>query len=226
MLQNVLISQKKNLLRVDFMKVGYIRVSSKGQNVARQVQSLKNYGCEEIFIDKQSGKNMERKEYQKMKKFIRKKDTVVFAELDRLGRNKEEIDKEWNDFISRDIDIVVLDMPILDTTKYQDDLGKLLLNLAKEIISYNAEQERVKILERQRQGIEIAKKEGKYKGADKFYRPDSPNSDHRNKYHRMVDLLKLKTPISHIAKEVGVSRNTVYRIRDELKTDNNLIDLD
>lgn len=208
------------------MKVGYIRVSSKGQNVARQVQSLKNYGCEEIFIDKQSGKNMERKEYQKMKKFIRKKDTVVFAELDRLGRNKEEIDKEWNDFISRDIDIVVLDMPILDTTKYQDDLGKLLLNLAKEIISYNAEQERVKILERQRQGIEIAKKEGKYKGADKFYRPDSPNSDHRNKYHRMVDLLKLKTPISHIAKEVGVSRNTVYRIRDELKTDNNLIDLD
>lgn len=201
------------------MKVGYIRVSSKGQNVARQIQSLKDYGCEEIFIDKQSGKNMERKEYQKMKKFIRKKDIVVFAELDRLGRNKKEIDKEWNDFISRDIDIVVLDMPILDTTKYQDDLGKLLLNLAKEIISYNAEQERLKILERQRQGIEIAKKEGKYKGADKFYRPDSPNSEHRAKYYRIVQLLNEGLPVTRISKEVDVSRNTIYRIKKEIPSE-------
>lgn len=197
------------------MKVGYIRVSSKGQNVARQVQSLKDYGCEKIFIDKQSGKDMERKEYKKMKKYIRKKDIVVFAELDRLGRSQEDIQREWDEFIKRGIDIVVLDMPILDTTKYHDELGKLLLSMAKDLLAYMAEQERLKILERQRQGIEIAKKEGKYKGAEKIYRADSPNATHRAKYHLVVRRLKEKVPIKHIAEEVGVSRNTVYRIKKE-----------
>ncbi|WP_121605963.1 recombinase family protein [Virgibacillus sp. Bac332] len=202
------------------MKVGYIRVSSKGQNVARQVQSLKDYGCEEIFIDKQSGKDMERKEYKKMKKFIRKKDIVVFAELDRLGRSQEDIKREWDEFIKRGIDIVVLDMPILDTTKYQDDLGKLMLNLAKEIISYNAEQERKRILERQRQGVKIAKREGKYKGIDKIYRADSPNPNHRAKYQLVVQRLKEGTPIKYIAEEAGLSRNTVYRIKHDLEKNN------
>lgn len=201
------------------MKVGYIRVSTKKQNVERQIKSLEDYGCEQLFIDKKSGKNLERKEYKKMKKFIRKKDVIVFAEFDRLGRNKEEINKEWDDLIRRGCDIVVLDMPILDTTKFQGDFQKLLLNLAKEILSYQAEQERLKILERQRQGIEIAKHKGKYKGANKFYRPDSPNPDHRNKYHRMVDLLQQKFPVAYIAEEVGVSRMTVYRIRNEQLAD-------
>ncbi|MYL43948.1 recombinase family protein [Virgibacillus salexigens] len=197
------------------MKVGYIRVSTKGQNVARQVQSLNDYGCEEIFIDKKSGKDMEREQYKKMKKFIRKNDVVVFAELDRLGRTKDDIDREWNEFISRGIDIVVIDMPILDTTKYQDDLGKLLMNMAKDLLSYMAEQDRKRILERQRQGIAIAKKEGKYKGTDKFYRPDSPNPNHRAKYYRIVQLLNEGKPISHIADDVGVSRNTIYQIKKE-----------
>lgn len=201
------------------MKVGYIRVSTKGQNVARQVQALTDYGCDKIFIDKKSGENFEREEYKKMKKFIREKDIVVFAELDRLGRNKKEIDKEWNEFIERGIDIVVLDMPILDTTKYQDEFGKLIMNLAKELLSYNAEQERLKILERQRQGIEIAKKEGKYKGTKKFYRADSPNPTHRAKYHRVIQLLEKKIPITAISDEVGISRNTVYRIKKEEKHD-------
>lgn len=198
------------------MKVGYIRVSSKGQNVNRQFQSLTNYGCDKIFIDKKSGKNLERQEYKKMKHFIRETDTIVFAELDRLGRNKKEIDKEWSEFIERGIDIVVLDMPILDTTKYQDEFGKLIMNLARELLSYNAEQERLKILERQRQGIKIAKDQGKYKGTDKFYRPDSPNSDHRTKYHRVLQLLEQNKPVTHIASDVGISRNTVYRIKKDL----------
>jgi DNA invertase Pin-like site-specific DNA recombinase len=197
------------------MKIGYIRVSSKGQNIARQVQSLTDYGCEKIFIDKKSGKNLEREEYKKMKKYIREKDILVFAELDRLGRNKKEIDKEWNEFINRGIDIVVLDMPILDTTKYQDEFGKLIMNLARELLSYNAEQDRLKILERQRQGIAIAKTEGKYKGTDKFYRADSPNAEHRAKYYRIIQLLKDKKPITHIAEDVKVSRNTIYRIKKE-----------
>lgn len=197
------------------MKVGYIRVSSKGQNVARQIQSLKDYGCEKIFIDKKSGKNMEREEYGKMKDFIREKDIVVFAELDRLGRNKKDIDREWNDLIGKGVDIIVLDMPILNTTNYKDDLGKLMMNMAREILSYMAEQERLKILERQKQGITIAKKEGKFKGTPKFYRPDSHNPEHRRIYYLVVRMLQEKKPILQIANEVGISRNTVYRIKKD-----------
>lgn len=197
------------------MKVGYIRVSTSKQNISRQIKLLKEYGCDEIFIDKESGKNLNRKEYMKMKEFLRKKDILVFAELDRLGRNKKEINDEWNYYINNGIDIVILDMPILDTTKYQDDLGKLLLNLAKEIISYNAEQERLKILERQKQGIEIAKKNGKYKGRSRSYSSDSKNKEKRSIYFLVIQYLKDKKPIKQISEELNISRQTIYRIKKE-----------
>ena len=199
------------------MKVGYIRVSTKYQNISRQVQLLKEHGCEEIFIDKESGKNLNRKEYIRMKKFLRKKDILVFAELDRLGRNKKEINEEWNYYIDKGIDIVVLDMPILDTTKYNDDLGKLLLNLAKEIISYNAEQERLKILERQKQGIQIAKQNGKYKGRSRSYSPNSKHTEKRRIYYLVLQFLKENKPIKQISEELDISRQTIYRIKYENK---------
>src|SRR5699024_7840504 len=201
------------------MKVGYIRVSSKNQNVLRQEEALRRYGCKKVFIDKESGKNLHRKEYKRMKEFIREDDIVVFAELDRLGRSKEDIDKEWNYFIDNGIDIVVLDMPLLDTTQYRDEMGKLMMNLTREIVSYMAEQERKRILERQRQGIAIAKRKGKYKKTPKFYREDSSNPEHRAKYHMIKDMLQEKRPIiSRIAEQAGVSRNTVYRIKKDEKT--------
>lgn len=197
------------------MKVGYIRVSTTKQNISRQIKLLKEYGCEEIFIDKETGKNLNRTEYKNMKKFLRKKDILVFAELDRLGRNKKEINDEWNYYINNGIDIVILDMPILDTTKYQDDLGKLLLNLAKEIISYNAEQDRLRILERQKQGIAIAKENGKYKGRSRSYSPNSKNSEKRRIYFLVVQYLQDKKPIKQISEELNISRQTIYRIKKE-----------
>jgi len=199
-------------------KIGYARVSTIQQNEERQIKMLKDYGCDKIFIDKQSGKDFNRAEYQKMKRYVRENDVIVFVELDRLGRNKEEINEEWDYFINKNIDIVVLDMPILDTTKYQDDLGKLLLNLAKEIISYNAEQERIRILERQRQGIEIAKRQGKYKRRSKSYSPDSKNKEKRRVYYLVVQYLKEKKPIKQISEELSISRDTVYRIKKELRS--------
>ncbi len=199
------------------MIVGYVRVSSIYQNIKRQIQKLEEYGCEKIFIDKESGKNINRSEYQKLKEFVREKDIIVFAELDRLGRNKEDINREWDYFINKSIDIVVLDMPILDTTKYQDDLGKLLLNLAKEIISYNAEQERLKILERQKQGIEIAKREGRYKGRGLSYSPNAKDKNKRRIYYLVVEYLNQKKPIKQISDEIGISRDTIYRIKRDLK---------
>lgn len=199
------------------MKVGYIRVSSVDQNIQRQINILTDYGCEKLFIDKESGKDLNRVEYKKMKKFVREKDIIVFAELDRLGRNKKEINEEWDYFINKNIDIIVLDMPILDTTKYQDDLGKLLLNLAKEIISYNAEQERLRILERQRQGIEIAKREGRYKGRGVSYSPNAKDKNKRRIYYLVVEYLKQKKPIKQISDELKISRDTVYRIKREIE---------
>lgn len=197
------------------MKIGYIRVSTNDQNINRQVQLLKDNNCEKIFIDKKSGKNTEREHYQKMKKFVRENDIIVFAELDRLGRNKDEINKEWDYFINKGVDIIVLDMPILDTTKYTDELGELLLSVAKEFLSYNAEQERKKILYRQKQGIEIAKCDGKYKGRSRTYAADSKNIKGRRIYYLILQYLKEKKPIMQISDELNVDRKTIRRIRNE-----------
>lgn len=197
------------------MLVGYVRVSTKKQNVQRQINSLEKYGCEEIFIDHESGKDFNRKEYIRMKKFLRKKDVLVFGELDRLGRNKEEIDKEWQELIDKGVDIVVLDVPILDTRKYQDGLEKLIMGLTRDIFSYLAEKERENILERQKQGIEIAKREGKFKGRPVKYSENATGKD-KVIYEKIVELLKENKSVQDISKDIGVSRNTIYKIKNKI----------
>ena len=197
------------------MLVGYVRVSTKKQNIQRQINSLEKYGCEEIFIDHESGKDFNRKEYIRMKKFLRKKDVLVFGELDRLGRNKEEIDREWQELIDKGVDIVVLDVPILDTRKYQDGLEKLIMGLTRDIFSYLAEKERENILERQKQGIEIAKREGKFKGRPVKYSENATGKD-KVIYEKIVELLKEKRSVQDISKDIGISRNTVYKIKKQV----------
>lgn len=197
------------------MLVGYVRVSTKKQNVQRQVDNLKAYGCEQIFIDHESGKDFNRTEYIKMKKFLQKKDVLVFGELDRLGRNKAEIDKEWQELIDKGVDIVVLDVPILDTRKYQDGLEKLIMGLTRDIFSYLAEKERENILERQKQGIEIAKREGKFKGRPVKYSENATGKD-KVIYEKIIELLKEKKSVQDISKDIGISRNTVYKIKKQI----------
>ena len=129
-------------------KFGYIRVSSRDQNEARQLQSMKEVGISDrdIFIDKQSGKDFNRNQYQSLKHNLREGDVLYIHSLDRFGRNKEEILNEWTD-ITKNIkaDIVVLDMPLLDTTKYQDSLGTFISDLVLQILSWLAEEERERI---------------------------------------------------------------------------------
>lgn len=150
-------------------KFGYIRVSSKDQNEARQVESLQKYISDErdIFIDKASGKNFNRDQYQLLKRMLRKGDILYLHSLDRFGRNKEEILNEWND-ITKSIgaEIIVLDMPLLDTTKYKDSLGSFIADLVLQILSWLAEEERDRIRKRQREGIDLA-----IKNNVKFGRP-------------------------------------------------------
>jgi DNA invertase Pin-like site-specific DNA recombinase len=117
---------------MDIRKFGYIRVSSKDQNEGRQLDAIKKLGVDvrDIFMDKQSGKDFNRAQYKILKRVLRKGDILYIHSLDRFGRNKEEILQEWND-ITKNIqaDIVVMDMPLLDTTQYKDSLGTFIADL-------------------------------------------------------------------------------------------------
>ncbi|MFK2825149.1 recombinase family protein [Bacillus sp. B190/17] len=148
---------------MDVRKFGYIRVSSKDQNEGRQLEAMKKMGIDQrdIFMDKQSGKNFERVQYQLLKRIIRKGDVLYIHSLDRFGRNKEEILHEWNDLTKNiEADIIVLDMPLLDTTQYKDSLGTFIADLVLQILSWMAEEERERIRKRQREGIDVASKNG------------------------------------------------------------------
>lgn len=151
------------------MKVGYIRVSSKDQNEARQIPTMEGFGVDKIYMDKQSGKDFNREEYQKMISELKEGDVVIFHSLDRLGRNYDEITEEWRK-ITREIkaDIIIADMPLLDTTKRGNDLtGKFIADVVLQVLSYVAANERENIRKRQAEGIAIAKAQGKYKGRAK-----------------------------------------------------------
>jgi len=152
------------------MDVGYIRVSTTEQNVERQLSKMQQLGIEErfTFIDKASGKDFNRPQYQIMKNVIREGDLVYIDALDRLGRNYDEIIKEWK-YITRErnADIVVLENETLfDSRKFKSmgDIGKLMEDQFLSLLSYVADQERKKILKRQSEGIAEAKKQGKHLG--------------------------------------------------------------
>lgn len=147
-------------------KYAYGRVSAKDQNEARQVQAFTENGIDEqnIFIDKKSGKDFEREQYQLLKQILKrtKNNLLVIKSIDRLGRNYSDVQKEFKELLQY-TDIKVLDMPLLDTTLNKDLLGNFIADLILQVLSFVAEQERVNIKERQRQGIELAKLQGKYK---------------------------------------------------------------
>lgn len=143
----------------------YARVSSKGQCPERQVSTAKDLGIETeyIFIEKASGKDFKRPEYQLMKRMFREDDILYVESLDRLGRNKQMILDEWKELTEiKKINIVVLDMPLLDTRKYKNlnGLENLISDLILQLLSYMAEDERRRIKERQKEGIKIALEKG------------------------------------------------------------------
>ena len=155
----------------------YIRASSKDQNVARQLEALKEFNIDErdIYIDKQSGKDFNREQYQILKNALRENDILVIKSIDRLGRNYNMILEEWRD-ITQNIkaDIKVLDMPILDTSKNKDLLGSVINDIILALLSYVAEQERTYIRSRQREGIDLYLKTGKTKTGNRMGRPTLP----------------------------------------------------
>ncbi|MGM9632425.1 MAG: recombinase family protein [Eubacteriales bacterium] len=151
---------------------GYIRVSTREQNEDRQLIALREVGIEDnfIFVDKQSGKDFNRPKYKQLLRKLKKDDLLYIKSIDRLGRNYEEILQQWRLLTKeKGVDIVVLDMPLLDTRCGKDLMGTFLSDIVLQVLSFVAENERVNIRQRQAEGIAAAKARGV-----KFGRP--PNS--------------------------------------------------
>lgn len=159
-------------------KYGYVRVSSQYQNEDRQIQAMLAEGIKKdrIFIDKQSGKDFDRSEYQTLKRMLKDSPNslLVILSIDRLGRNYREILKEWQEITTEcKADIKVLDMPLLDTTLYKDLLGNFISDLILQVLSFVAEQERNNIRTRQAEGIAVAKARNVKFGRPTFTAPSN-----------------------------------------------------
>ncbi|MCF8001624.1 MAG: recombinase family protein [Halanaerobiales bacterium] len=195
-------------------KYGYIRVSSKEQNPARQKDALLKAGIEEgyIFTDKMSGKDFDRPEYQLVKRLLKKDDILFIQDLDRLGRNYRKIKEEWKE-ITIDIgaDIVVLDMDLLDTRKFKNGMEELISNIILELLSYMAEKERKKIRQRQREGIKKAKENGV-----NFGRPKIEVEDFEYYYDQVYNQENM-TAVKAM-EELDISKSTFYRRKSEYES--------
>ena len=156
-------------------RIGYARVSSKDQNLERQLLALEE--CSKIFSDKLSGKDTQRPQLQEMLNFIRENDIVVVSELDRLGRNNEDLTAVMNAIQEKGATLEILNLPTLKGIE-DDNLRRLINNLIIEIYKYQAESERERIKERQQQGIDLAKDKGFYKGRKKKFKRNDPQLLH------------------------------------------------
>ena len=195
---------------------GYARVSSKEQNLDRQIQALKKYGVNErdIVIDRQSGRDFNREGYKTLKNsLLREGDTLVIKELDRLGRNMEQIKNEWQELEQLGINIVVLDNPILNTEGKSDLERKLISNIVFELLSYMAQKEREKIRQRQREGIEQAKALGKHLGRPKVTYPNNWKEVYKEWKDKKVSGVKAM-------QLMNLKKNTFYKLVKEYESNN------
>ncbi|WP_294174108.1 recombinase family protein [uncultured Clostridium sp.] len=187
---------------------GYSRVSTKEQNLDRQLVELRKYVDDRfIFQDKVSGKDFNRPEYQLMRKVAQKGDVIYVKSLDRLGRNKSEVKQELEYYKNEGVRIKILDIPtsMMDIPEGQEWLMDMINNLLIEVLATMAEQERLNIRQRQAEGIAIAKEQGKYKGRKEIDFPDN--------WTEVYDQWKNRKIKGNEAMEkLGLKRNTFYRL--------------
>ncbi|MBQ9412690.1 MAG: recombinase family protein [Oscillospiraceae bacterium] len=190
---------------------GYIRVSSRDQNEDRQLIALREIGIpeENIYTDKQSGKDFDRPQYKKLARRMKKDDLLYIKSIDRLGRNYEEIQNQWRILTKeKGVDICVIDMPLLDTRRGKDLVGTFLSDIVLQVLSFVAENERTNIRQRQAEGIAAAKARGV-----RFGRPPRPLPEN---YHSAYQRWKAgKITGTAAAKECGMPLST-FRYRAEI----------
>lgn len=195
---------------------GYVRVSSTDQNEDRQLiaMSEKNIPRRNIYIDKQSGKDFERPQYKRLVKRLKQGDLLYILSIDRLGRNYEEIQRQWRVLTKEiGIDICVIDMPLLDTRNGKDLMGTFIADLVLQILSFVAQSERENIKKRQAEGIAAAKAKGV-----KFGRPEKSVPDD---FPRLIrEWEKNKLSFSELLKLCNMSEATFYRRLREYRLKN------
>ncbi|MGV8956182.1 recombinase family protein [Lactococcus lactis] len=194
-------------------KIGYIRVSSKDQNLDRQISMMEQFKIDKLFQEKASGKNASRPEFQKLLDFIREGDCVIVTSLDRLGRNYEDIKNMVAIMKQKQVSLKIMDAPFLNFNTGNDLLDTAMFDMFLSLLSYIAQNEREKIRERQRQGVLLAKEAGRYKGRPIDYALNSKDPQKRLVYKAVIDMLKQRIPVAEIAKENGLSRPTIYKIK-------------
>lgn len=186
---------------------GYIRVSSMDQNEARQMLEMLRLKIKKqnVFMDKQSGKDFNRPNYQKLMRKLQKGDLLYVKSIDRLGRNYKEIQDQWRILTKEmEVDVVVIDMPLLDTRVYKDLMGTFIADLVLQVLSFVAENERVNIRKRQEEGIKAAKMRGVAFGRPVIEIPDHFGSLVRQWEHGYIRA-------EDVAKECNMSIATFYR---------------
>lgn len=189
------------------MKVGYARVSSKGQNLERQLEILQNENVEKVFSEKIQGDNPNRPALNEMLNYIRDGDIVVVTELDRLARDNDLLTDIIAAIHKKGATLDVLNLPTLKGIS-DDNLRRLINNLIIEIYKYQAEADRMRIRERQAQGIEIAKREGRYKGGKLKFSFDDPKLQHAFKLYQDGETE------NRIEEITGINRRTFRRYRE------------
>lgn len=191
---------------------GYGRVSSEGQNLDRQLEVLKQYVDERnIITDKQSGKDFDRSGYRMLKnQLLRSGDTLYIKELDRLGRDYDQMKKEYAELIDRGINVVIIDTPLLSTADKSDLEKRLISSIVFELFAYLAEKERLKIRSRCAEGMEAARKRGV-----KFGRPRIQNPD--NWYKVYSEWRSGMITAAKAMEMTGLKRNSFYRMAREEK---------
>lgn len=203
------------------MIYGYLRVSTKEQNLDRQYQGIKEYCTSNnikfkdvvIFEDKQSGKDMERPQYKALKEVIKKGDTLIIKELDRLGRNKEQIKQELDYYRALGVKIKILNIPttLIDLPEGQEWVFEMINNILIEVLGAIAEEERNKIRQRQAEGIQEALKKGVKFGREKRS-VDTLPKDFEKIYRRLKSKSSKGTLTNEEgAKLLGITRMTLYR---------------
>lgn len=185
---------------------GYVRVSSRDQKEDRQIISMRemNVPEENIFVDKQSGKDFNRPQYKRLMRKVKPDDLIYIKSIDRLGRNYAEILEQWK-MITKDkrVDLYVMDMPILDTRREKGLLGTFISDLVLALLSYVAENERVNIRQRQAEGIAAAKAKGVH-----FGRMPKPLPENFYEVHQRWKMKKIT--VSQAAKECGMPQSTFF----------------
>ncbi len=185
---------------------GYIRVSSRDQNEDRQLDALQALvKMKNIYIDKQSGKDFDRPQYKKLVRKLKRDDLLYVKSIDRLGRNYAEIQEQWR-YLTKEkgVDIMVLDMPLLDTRRGKDLMGTFLSDIVLQVLSFAAENERTNIRQRQAEGIAAAKARGV-----RFGRPQIQAPEHFSQTVRAWE--RKEITIQEAVRRCDMSEATFYR---------------